>query len=204
MMSDITGFLMWLKTSYPPTHCLTTHSSLHPLTYSTYPPPHSLNHMHPSTHSLHFLTHCISHLQITYMFVVHCAVSHCLVHNSITIFLMIAQSSDGILMHCDALTVTCITDAMLLCLYRILVSIIVTETCLLTIELLQITMLCQIMNGKYVFVIQKHLYTSLTHCLTTHSFTLPHNHSLASLTYTHPFTYSLTCPLTHSLPLSLT
>ena len=89
---------------------------------------------------------------------------------------------------------------MLLCLYRILVSIIVTET--VTIEL-EITMLCQIMNGKYVFVIQKHLYTSLTHCLTTHSFTLPHNHSLPPHLYSpiHSLTYlpiySLTASLTH-------
>ena len=84
---------------------------------------------------------------------------------------------------------------MLLCLYRILVSIIVTET--VTIEL-EITMLCQIMNGKYVFVIQKHLYTSLTHCLTTHSFTLPHNHTASLTILTHSLTHLPAHLFTHA------
>ena len=81
MMSDITGFLMWLKTSYPPTHCLTTHSLTH---LPTYPPPHSLNHMHPSTYSLpltNSLTYSLlSHSQIS----LHVLLYYCLTEKACT------------------------------------------------------------------------------------------------------------------------
>ena len=80
----------------------------------------------------------------------------------------------------------------------------------MTIEL-EITMLCQIMNGKWLKNISIHspLTASLSlthyHSLTTHSFTLPHYHSLPHYSLIHSPTLSLTASLlTHSLSHTIT
>ena len=87
------------KTS--PTHSL-THSLTAYLTYThslTHPPTHPPR--YPPTHSLTaFLAHIIIIIKLHVCCALYCLT--CSAYNSITIFLMIAQSSDGILMHCDA------------------------------------------------------------------------------------------------------
>ena len=166
----------------------------------------------------HSLTHCLSHLLFTHSptrvpthsltaFLAHisiiirlhvCCALYCLTcsaFNSITIFF---YDSTKQWWHIDALwclTVTCIMLCCFVCTGR-------SYTCLNHHNWNSDYRAWDnnALNGKYVFITQKHLYTSLTHCLTTHSFTLPHNHSLPlSLNHVHPPTHSLPHSPTHSV-----